>query len=49
MKEKVKKELIEYTYDYSDGCCTNYCTITKVIVVEMECQNQNTETIIYHI
>ena len=49
MKEKIKIELIEYTYECGDGCCTNYGTITKVNGVEMECQNQDTETIIYHI
>ena len=49
MKEKVKIELIEYTYECGDSCCTNYGTITKINGVEMECQNQDTETIIYHI
>lgn len=49
MKEKVKIELIEYAYECGDGCCTNYGTITKVNGVEIECQNQDTETIIYHI
>jgi hypothetical protein len=43
---KVKIELNEYMYDCSDGCCTNYGTITKVNGEELDCHNIDTSTII---
>ena len=48
-EEKIKIELLEYTYDCADGCCTNYGTITKINGVELECHNQDTETILREI
>ena len=48
-KENIKIELLEYTYDCADGCCTNYGTITKINGVELECHNQDTETILSQI
>lgn len=48
-EEKIKIELLEYTYDCADGCCTNYGTITKVNGTQLDCQNQDTETILREI
>jgi hypothetical protein len=45
MKNKVEISLNEYCYNCGDGCCTNYGTITIVNGVELECHNQDTETI----
>lgn len=41
--------MLEYTYDCADGCCTNYGTITKVNGIQLDCQNQDTETILREI
>lgn len=46
MKQKLKIELIDYTYQCADGCCTNYGTITKVNGVELELHNQDAGTIL---
>ena len=43
---KVKIKLEEYNYDCSDGCCTNYGTITSVNGEELSCHNQDVETIL---
>ena len=45
-KEKIKIELIDYSYTCCDGCCTDYGTITKVNGVELELHNQDTATIL---
>jgi hypothetical protein len=42
-------ELIEYTYNCADGCCTNYGTITKVNGEELELLNQDTATILQQV
>lgn len=45
-KEKLKIDLIDWTYDCGDGCCTNYGTTTKVNGIEMPLQNQDAATIL---
>ena len=45
-KKKIKIDLIDWTYDCGDGCCTNYGTTTKVNGVEMDLINQDTATIL---
>lgn len=45
-KEKLKIELIDYSWECGDGCCTNYGTITKVNGVELELHNQDAGTIL---
>lgn len=45
-KEKLKIELIDWTYDCADGCCTNYGTTTKVNGEEMPLINQDVGTIL---
>lgn len=45
-KEKLKIELIDWTYDCADGCCTNYGTTTKVNGKEMPLINQDVGTIL---
>lgn len=45
-KEKLKIDLIDWTYDCADGCCTNYGTTTKVNDIEMPLQNQDVGTIL---
>jgi len=49
MPTKIQISLSDYYYDCADGCCTNYGTITKVNGVELECHNQDTETIVIQI
>lgn len=48
-KPKLKIILKEFSYNCSDGCCTNYGTITSVNGNELPCRNQDTETIITQI
>lgn len=43
---KVKVELIDYTYECGDGCCTNYGTITKVNGKQLEIENEDRATIL---
>ena len=45
-KEKLKIELIDWTYTCGDGCCTNYGTTTKVNGEEMSLINQDAPTIL---
>ena len=45
MKE-VNIELKEYWHDCGDGCCTTYGTIVKVNGVELDCQNEDVDTIL---
>ena len=45
-KEKLKIDLIDWTYDCGDGCCINYGTTTKVNGVEMPLINQDVATIL---
>jgi len=49
MEKKIKIELEEYYYNCSDGCCTNFGTITKVDGIELHFHNQDTGTIIQQI
>ena len=49
MGEKIVIELAEYCTSCSDGCCTDYGTITKVDGVELFCHNQDAETMIEQI
>ena len=44
--KKLKIELKEYCYNCSDGCCTNYGTITVVNGEEMAAHNQDAATIL---
>jgi len=46
---KVKIELNEYCYTCSDGCCTDYGTITKVNGEECDTHNQDAGTIVKQI
>jgi len=48
-KGKIKIELNDYDYNCSDGCCTNYGTVTKVNGVELSCHNQDAGTIVQQI
>ena len=43
---KVKIELDEYSYNCSDGCCTDYGTTTTVNGVELDLHNQDVGTIL---
>lgn len=45
-KEKLTISLTEYSYECSDGCCTNFGTVTNVNGLDLECQYQDTETIL---
>ena len=45
-RKKVKVELIDYSYNCADGCCSNYGTITKVNGKEMDLQNQDVQVIL---
>lgn len=44
-RPKIKVTLNEYTYNCSDGCCTNFGTKTTVNGIELSNHNQDTETI----
>jgi hypothetical protein len=44
--ELINIDLNEYDYQCSDGCCTNYGTITTVNGKELECHNQDASTIV---
>ena len=44
--EKLKIELIDYSYTCGDGCCTNYGTVTKVNGEELELHNQDASTVL---
>jgi hypothetical protein len=45
-KQEVIIELAEYCTTCSDGCCTDYGTVTKVNGKELDCINQDVGTII---
>jgi len=45
-KGKLEIELIDWTSDCGDGCCTNYGTTTKVNGEEMPLHNQDVGTIL---
>ena len=45
-KEKVKIELSEYLYNCTDGCCTEYGTVTTVNGKELPLYNQDVGTIL---
>ena len=45
-KGKLNINLTEYTYECGDGCCTNFGTITTVNGVDLQCHNQDAETIL---
>jgi hypothetical protein len=52
MTEPIKKlniTLEDYDSTCFDGCCYNYGTITTVNGVELECHNQDTESIVRQI
>lgn len=41
--------LNDYCHDCSDGCCTTYGTVTTINGVELDCHNQDAETIVKQI
>lgn len=43
---KVKVIITEWTHNCSDGCCTTYGTNININGVDLECQNQDVETIL---
>jgi hypothetical protein len=45
-KSKLTVSLQDYGYHCGDGCCYDYGTITKVNGKEMECHNQDIDTIL---
>jgi hypothetical protein len=45
----MKIELINYSYNCADGCCTDYGTITKVDGIELPLHNTDTLTIVQQI
>jgi len=52
-EEKVKKKLTitltEYSYECGDGCCTNFGNITNINGVDLDCHNQDTQTILQQV
>lgn len=49
IKPKLNIKIDEYYYNCSDGCCTNYGTITTVNELELPCHNQDAPTMIKQI
>lgn len=49
MKEPINIEIIEYSWDCADGCCTHYGTKTIVNGVELKNTNQDTTNIVKQI
>ena len=49
VQKKIKITLHEYAYHCGDGCCFNYGTITTVNDSQLECHNQDAETIVRQI
>jgi len=49
MKDKIYIELNEYSYNCTDGCCTDYGTVTTVNGKELQCHNQDTATILQQV
>lgn len=47
--DNVKIEINHYMYNCSDGCCTNYGTTIKVNNVELDCQDEDTTSILQEI
>jgi hypothetical protein len=45
----IKIKFTEYNYECGYGCCDMYKTITEVNGVEMQCHNQDVETIVKQI
>jgi hypothetical protein len=45
----IKIKFTEYHYKCGDGCCDIYGTVTEVNGVEMQCHNQDIETIVRQI
>jgi hypothetical protein len=49
MSKKVKIELDEYSYNCSDGCCTDYGTTTTVNGKKLDLHNQDVATILQQV
>ena len=49
MSEKLTIVFDEYDYKCSDGCCDHYGTTTTINGVELDCYNQDVETIVKQI
>jgi len=47
--KKVKIHFKEYWYNCSDGCCTDYGVVTTINGEELDCRNEDTETIVEQI
>lgn len=49
MEAKIKIHFKEYESYCGDGCCLDYGTITYLNNEELECHNQDTETVLKQI
>jgi len=49
MSEKITIILNEYDYKCSDGCCDHFGISTTINGIELDCHNQDTETIVRQI